>query len=84
MTTVRVLVGDHVKIEDNRPGASMRELKLTSTNYFNLTMPCVVPSLSRPVIWVWSVQTLQALGVMGCYKEDWPLLVVAPASMRLM
>jgi len=30
------------------------------------------------------VQTLQALGVMGCYREDWPLLVVAPASMRLM
>ncbi|CAB1109510.1 unnamed protein product [Ectocarpus sp. CCAP 1310/34] len=29
-------------------------------------------------------KTLQALGVMGCYREDWPLLIVAPASMRLM
>ena len=29
-------------------------------------------------------QTLQALGVMGCYRDSWPLLIVAPASMRLM
>ncbi|CAM9093811.1 unnamed protein product, partial [Hapterophycus canaliculatus] len=29
-------------------------------------------------------KTLQALAVMGCYREDWPLLIVAPASMRLM
>ncbi|CAM9141421.1 unnamed protein product, partial [Sphacelaria rigidula] len=29
-------------------------------------------------------KTLQALAVMACYKSDWPLLIVAPASMRLM
>ena len=31
-----------------------------------------------------TMQTLQALGVMGCYRDSWPLLIVAPASMRLM
>ncbi|CAM9154072.1 unnamed protein product, partial [Choristocarpus tenellus] len=29
-------------------------------------------------------KTLQALAIMGCYREDWPLLIVVPASMRLM
>ncbi|CAM9597752.1 unnamed protein product [Discosporangium mesarthrocarpum] len=29
-------------------------------------------------------KTLQALGIMGCYRQDWPLLIVVPASMRLM
>lgn len=28
-------------------------------------------------------KTLQALAIMSCYREDWPLLIVVPASLRL-
>jgi SNF2 family DNA or RNA helicase len=28
-------------------------------------------------------KTLQALAIMACYQEEWPLLIVVPASLRL-
>lgn len=28
-------------------------------------------------------KTLQALAAMACYREEWPLLIVVPASLRL-
>lgn len=28
-------------------------------------------------------KTLQALAAMSCYREEWPLLIVVPASLRL-
>lgn len=28
-------------------------------------------------------KTLQALATMACYREEWPLLIVVPASLRL-
>jgi len=28
-------------------------------------------------------KTVQALGIMSCYREEWPVLVLVPASMRL-
>lgn len=54
---------------------------------YTLSSAAVDPIL-RDHVFCWLVggmaQTLQALGVMGCFREDWPLLIVAPASMRLM
>jgi SNF2 family DNA or RNA helicase len=28
-------------------------------------------------------KTLQALAAMACYRDEWPLLIVVPASLRL-